>query len=88
MQKRDFLNSAVLGLAASAVLMPVKAGAQHAAKNATGPTLLTVTGLIGPGNRPAFDPARLPWWIGRWPTERCRSRHGPTGRTWAYPGAK
>ena len=55
MQKRDFLNSAMLGLAVGAV--PARARAQHVAKSASGPTLLTVTGLIGPGNRPAFDPA-------------------------------
>ena len=57
MQKRAFLNSAMLGLAAGSIAMPARVSAQHAGKAASGPTLLTVTGLIGPGNRPAFDPA-------------------------------
>lgn len=52
-KRRQFLNTAALG----AVLMPSLALAQTAPKAARGPTLLTVSGLIGPGNRGALDPA-------------------------------
>jgi hypothetical protein len=52
-KRREFLNTAALG----AVLMPSLALAQTAPKAARGPTLLTVSGLIGPGNRGALDPA-------------------------------
>ena len=50
--KRDFIKLATLGLGASAL----NAQAQHAPKVAKGPVLLTVSGLIGAGNRSAFDP--------------------------------
>ncbi|QIL80050.1 molybdopterin-dependent oxidoreductase [Diaphorobacter sp. HDW4A] len=45
-------RSAALGLGASTL----GAQAQHAPKAAKGPVLLTVSGLIGAGNRAAFDP--------------------------------
>ena len=51
MNKRDFLNvSALIGAAS---LSPTPA---LAAASATGPTLLTVGGLVPQGNRPALDP--------------------------------
>ena len=51
MNKRDFLNvSALIGAAS---LSPTPA---LAAASATGPTLLTVGGLVPKGNRPALDP--------------------------------
>lgn len=55
-QKRDFMQRAVrgaaLGLGASALYVQ----AQHPPKTVNGPVLLTVSGLIGAGNRGAFDP--------------------------------
>lgn len=57
MQKRKFLSTAVLGtVAGAAATFSSSVHAQHAPKGATGPTLLTVSGLIGPGNRGALDP--------------------------------
>ena len=51
MNKRDFLNvSALIGAAS---LSPTPA---LAAASTTGPTLLTVGGLVPKGNRPALDP--------------------------------
>ena len=55
MDKRDFLAAGMVGAITSAV--PLPAAAQHAPPGGKGPTLLTVTGLIGAGNRGAFDPA-------------------------------
>ena len=54
MQKRRFLSSAFIGAAVGAI--PAGA-ATKSARPATGPVLLTVTGLIGAGNRGPFDPA-------------------------------
>jgi hypothetical protein len=51
-QRRQFLSAAVIGAAAA----PTLALAQHAPKSARGPVLLTVSGLIGAGNRGALDP--------------------------------
>jgi len=51
--RRQFLNAAAI----SAVAAPSLALAQHAPKALRGPTLLTVSGLIGAGNRGALDPA-------------------------------
>ena len=55
MNKRNFLQASastvVLGAAS------FSAQAQHASKSATGPILLTVSGLIGAGNRGALDTA-------------------------------
>ncbi|WP_457280071.1 molybdopterin-dependent oxidoreductase [Polaromonas sp. P5_D5] len=50
--RRQFLNAAAIG----AVAAPSLALAQHAPKASRGPILLTVSGLIGGGNRGAFDP--------------------------------
>jgi hypothetical protein len=52
-KRRQFLNAAALG----AVAIPSLALAQNAPKAQKGPTLLTVSGLIGAGNRGALDPA-------------------------------
>lgn len=43
--------------ASGAVIAPVLASAQNASKGQTGPTLLTVSGLIGKSNRGGLDPA-------------------------------
>jgi hypothetical protein len=53
MDKRKFMGIAALG----AVALPELAQAQLAPKVQKGPTLLTVSGLIGAGNRGALDPA-------------------------------
>ncbi|HEX4236141.1 MAG TPA: molybdopterin-dependent oxidoreductase [Caldimonas sp.] len=55
MQKRRFLVATVVGAAAGAVRVH-EAVAAPAAKNASGPPLLTVSGAIGAGNRGPFDP--------------------------------
>ncbi|MDQ3058472.1 MAG: molybdopterin-dependent oxidoreductase [Pseudomonadota bacterium] len=52
-KRRLFLSTTALG----AVAMPSLVLAQTAPKAARGPTLLTVSGSIGPGNRGALDPA-------------------------------
>lgn len=52
MNKRDFLAAG----AAAAALLPGVAGSANAPANLRAPALLTVTGAIGKGNRPAFDP--------------------------------
>ena len=57
MHKRDFRGTTMLGALAGAVALPAmakKASSSRAA--ARGPALLTVSGLIGPGNRGPFDP--------------------------------
>jgi hypothetical protein len=53
MDKRKFMGMAALGAAA----LPGLAQAQLAPKAQKGPTVLTVSGLIGAGNRGALDPA-------------------------------
>jgi hypothetical protein len=55
-QKRRFLAATVVGAWAGAVRMREAVAAPAAAKAASGPTLLTVSGAIGAGNRGAFDP--------------------------------
>ena len=57
MNKRDFLHSSLLGAVVTGSVLPSVAQAQNGPKIAAGPTLLTVSGLIGAGNRGAFDPA-------------------------------
>ena len=52
-QRRYFLATATAGAAA----LPGLTLAQTAPKGARGPTVLTVSGLIGTGNRGALDPA-------------------------------
>lgn len=51
MEKRHFLQAAMGGAALGAA----PARAQHAPSTAAGPVLLTVSGLIGTGNRGALD---------------------------------
>lgn len=53
MDKRKFMGIAALG----AVALPELAQAQLAPKAQKSPTVLTVSGLIGAGNRAALDPA-------------------------------
>lgn len=52
-KRRQFMNTAALG----AMAMPSLLLAKTAPKATSGPTLLTVSGLIGAGNRGALDPA-------------------------------
>lgn len=53
MKKREFLLASTVG----ATLLPSQLLAQQTAKGSRSPTLLTVSGLIGKGNRGALDPA-------------------------------
>ena len=57
MHKRQFLNATMLGAVAGVSALPLAAAAQNGSKTAKGPILLTVSGLIGAGNRGPFDPA-------------------------------
>ncbi|MES2942224.1 MAG: molybdopterin-dependent oxidoreductase [Pseudomonadota bacterium] len=52
-QRRQFLSASAL----AAVAVPTLSNAQHAPKNARSPILLTVSGVIGAGNRGPLDPA-------------------------------
>ena len=56
MQKRRFLTAALAGTATAVVALPVARAARTPPQPMPGPTLLTVSGLIGAGNRGAFDP--------------------------------
>lgn len=56
MQKRHFLNATLAGALTGAVAAPSWA-AQGGRKTPSGPTLLTVSGRIGAGNRGPLDPA-------------------------------
>jgi len=57
MNKRHFLGTTVLGALAAATSLPAAAKKGSSAKaTARGPVLLTVSGLIGAGNRGPFDP--------------------------------
>ncbi|HEY2560422.1 MAG TPA: molybdopterin-dependent oxidoreductase [Caldimonas sp.] len=56
MQKRRFLGATVAGTVVGIAHLPTAFAAQPAAKSASGPTLLTVSGAIGAGNRGPFDP--------------------------------
>ncbi|WP_373989850.1 molybdopterin-dependent oxidoreductase [Duganella sp. BuS-21] len=53
MKKRQFLGTAALAGFSAAISLPARAAA-----GAAGPTLLTVTGAIGTGNRGKLDPVR------------------------------
>jgi hypothetical protein len=53
MKKRQFLGTAALAGFSAAISLPARAAA-----GAAGPTLLTVTGAIGAGNRGKLDPVR------------------------------
>lgn len=57
MNKRDLLRAAMTGAVASAGATALTAHAQNGPKGSAGPILLTVSGLIGTGNRGAMDPA-------------------------------
>lgn len=58
MTKRVFLRSMLAGLGAGVATLPVQAQGKGGAKASPGgPGLLTVSGLIGPGNRGPLDPA-------------------------------
>jgi hypothetical protein len=57
MRKRHFLRAAMLGAVAGVGGIPSLVGAQNGPETASGPILLTVSGLIGAGNRGPFDPA-------------------------------
>ena len=57
MHKRRFLKAGAIGALAAIGAAPELSAAQNAPKTTQGPTLLTVTGLIGAGNRGPFDPA-------------------------------
>lgn len=52
-QRRQFLSATAL----AAVAVPTLSNAQHAPKTVRGPVLLTVSGLIGAGNRGPLDAA-------------------------------
>ena len=56
MSKRRFLSAAAMA-GAAAGLAPLRAVAQHGPRAQPGPTLLTVSGSIGAGNRGPLDPA-------------------------------
>jgi hypothetical protein len=56
MQKRHFLGATLAGALTGAVAAPALA-AQGGRKTPAGPTLLTVSGRIGAGNRGPLDPA-------------------------------
>jgi len=56
MQKRHFLGATLAGALTGAVAAPSLA-AQGGRKTPSGPTLLTVSGRIGAGNRGPLDPA-------------------------------
>ncbi|MHA4868808.1 putative pterin-binding protein [Duganella sp. PWIR1] len=53
MKKRQFLGTAALAGFSAAISLPARAAA-----GAAGPTLLTITGAIGAGNRGKLDPVR------------------------------
>ena len=57
MKKRNFLHAALTGAVAGAASATLNAHAQNGPKSSSGPILLTVSGLIGAGNRGALDPA-------------------------------
>ena len=52
-QRRQFLRASAL----AALAVPSLSNAQHAPKTSSSPILLTVSGLIGAGNRGPLDPA-------------------------------
>lgn len=57
MKKRNFLQLAASGVAATIGATPLTVRAQNAPKTVSGPVLLTVSGSIGAGNRGPLDPA-------------------------------
>ena len=57
MKKRKFLHASISAITASLGTVTLTTKAQNAPKGTSGPTLLTVSGLIGPGNRGQLDSA-------------------------------
>ena len=57
MEKRHFLNASLVSAVASALAIPAWGAAQGRRQATPGPTLLTVSGQIGAGNRGPLDPA-------------------------------
>jgi hypothetical protein len=57
MHKRRFIQAAASGAVAALAASPERVAAQHGPTALRGPVLLTVSGLIGTGNRGAFDGA-------------------------------
>lgn len=57
MEKREFLGSAVAGLMLGSATKAAAAVSPPKSRAARGPALLTVSGLIGAGNRGPLDPA-------------------------------
>jgi hypothetical protein len=57
MHKRHFIQAAAFGAATGLAAIPARVAAQHGPAALRGPVLLTVSGLIGAGNRGAMDPA-------------------------------
>ena len=57
MHKRRLLGATIVGAVAGTIPGSAALAAQASSKLAPGPTLLTVSGAIGAGNRGAFDPA-------------------------------
>lgn len=57
MKKRSFLQAAMAATVVGGGATAITGHAQNAPKASSGPTLLTVSGLIGAGNRGALDPA-------------------------------
>lgn len=57
MNKRNFLQTALTTAATTVGATSLNAQAQYGPKAVSGPILLTVSGLVGAGNRGALDPA-------------------------------
>jgi hypothetical protein len=57
MHKRHFIQAAASGAVTALAVGPDRVAAQHTPATLRGPVLLTVSGLIGTGNRGAFDGA-------------------------------
>ena len=57
MQKRSLLAAAISTAATGLIAGPTVVHAQNGPRTTSGPVLLTISGLIGSGNRGPFDPA-------------------------------
>jgi hypothetical protein len=57
MHKRHFIRAAASGAVTALAASPARVAAQHGPAALRGPVLLTVSGLIGAGNRGAMDAA-------------------------------
>jgi len=56
MHKRRFIQATAYGALGSLAASPARVSAQHGPAALRGPVLLTVSGLIGTGNRGPMDP--------------------------------